>query len=76
MTWSTLILVHVVTGLAGIAAGLTAIGGMFCGRRLAWVNAIFLLMTAEACATGFVFLPTKTAGSIRRRCRCWWTRRS
>lgn len=55
---STLILAHVVTGLVGIASGLIAVGGIFYGRRLAGWNLVFLLMTAAACATGFVFLPS------------------
>ena len=55
---SNLILTHVVTGLAGIASGLFAVGGMFYRKRMAWPNAVFLLTTAAACATGFVFLPT------------------
>ncbi len=55
---STLILAHVVTGLAGIASGLVVVGGVFCRKRVAWWNGVFLSMTAAACATGFVFLPT------------------
>jgi hypothetical protein len=55
---SLLILAHVVTGLTGIASGLVAVAGIFFGKRMAWWNAVFLLTTAAACATGFVFLPT------------------
>src|SRR5205823_263890 len=55
---SNLILAHVVTGLAGIASGLIAVTGMFYRKRMACWNAVFLLTTVAACATGFVFLPT------------------
>jgi hypothetical protein len=55
---SNLIFVHILTGLAGIAAGLASVAGMFYRKRLAACNAVFLLMTAIACATGLVFLPT------------------
>jgi hypothetical protein len=55
---STLILIHIATGLAGSLAGLTAVAGMFYGRRMNLLNVVFLLMTAAACATGFVFLPS------------------
>jgi hypothetical protein len=54
---STLILAHVVTGLAGIASGLIVVAGIFYGKRMACPNAVFLFATAAACATGFVFLP-------------------
>ena len=55
---SSLILAHVVTGLAGIASGLIAVAGIYFRKRMAWPNAVFLATTAAACATGFVFLPT------------------
>ena len=55
---STLILAHVVTGLLGIASGAIAVVGIFCRKRMDWWNAAFLLTTAGACVTGFVFLPT------------------
>jgi hypothetical protein len=55
---STLVLAHVVTGLVGIASGTIAVAGMFYRKRMVWWNAVFLLTTAAACATGFVFLPT------------------
>jgi hypothetical protein len=57
-TMSTLILAHVVTGLAGIAAGLTAVAGMLHGKPMPAWNAAFLLTTAASSATGIVFLPT------------------
>jgi hypothetical protein len=55
---SNLILAHVVTGLAGVASGLIVVAGITTGRRMGWVNAVFILTTFAACATGFVFLPT------------------
>jgi hypothetical protein len=55
---SNLIVAHVVTGLAGIAAGLVVVGGIMIGRRVAWLDAVFILTTFASCATGFVFLPT------------------
>lgn len=55
---SILIFAHVLTGLAGIALGLISIAGIFYKRSLNRCNAAFLLATALACATGFVFLPT------------------
>jgi uncharacterized membrane protein len=54
---STLVLAHVVTGLAGIASGLVVIIGIFYRKRMVCWNAIFLWTTAFACASGFVFLP-------------------
>jgi hypothetical protein len=54
---STLIVIHVVTGLAGIAAGIISVGGIFYRKRMAYWNAVFLSATAIACATGLVFLP-------------------
>ncbi len=55
---STLIVTHIVTGLAGIASGVIAVPGICCQKRMAWPNAVFLVTTAAACATGFVFLPS------------------
>ena len=53
----TLVLVHVVTGLVGIAAGLIALAGAFRRRPMPRGNALFLLATAAADATGLAFLP-------------------
>lgn len=55
---STLILTHILTGLAGIASGLICIAGIFYRKPMAFWNAVFLMATAAACATGFVFLPS------------------
>jgi hypothetical protein len=55
---SSLILAHIVTGLAGIASGLVVVAGITTGRRVAWLNAVFMLTTLAACGTGFVFLST------------------
>ena len=78
---SNLILIHVVTGLAGIAAGVFAVGGIFYGRRMAYWNAVFLSATAIACATGLIFLPTVgvqpvLAGCVLPRHSCWSSRHS
>src|ERR1700759_3973096 len=62
---SNLILAHVVTGLAGIAAGLTAVAGMFYGKRVGWGDGVFLSMTAASSATGIVFLPTVVVTSAQ-----------
>ena len=55
---SNLIVVHVVTGLAGVASGLVVVAGIMFGRRFAWLHALFILSTAAACGTGFIFLPS------------------
>lgn len=55
---SNLILAHVVTGLAGIAAGLIVVAGIVRGRRVRGMGAVFILTTLAACGSGFVFLPT------------------
>jgi hypothetical protein len=54
---STLIVAHVVTGLAGIALGLICIAGIFYRKSMDRSNVAFLLATAMACGTGLVFLP-------------------
>jgi hypothetical protein len=55
---SSLILAHIVTGVAGIASGLIVVSGIIIGRRVRGLNAVFILTTFAACGTGFVFLPT------------------
>jgi hypothetical protein len=55
---SILIIAHVLTGLAGIALGVISITGIFYRKSMDRSNAAFLLATAAACLTGFVFLPT------------------
>jgi hypothetical protein len=55
---SNLILAHILTGLAGIASGVIIVGGIVVGRRVRWLNGVFILTTFTACGTGFVFLPT------------------
>ena len=55
---SSLILAHVITGLAGIASGLVVVAGIMRGRGVGWMGAVFIVMTLAACGTGFVFLPT------------------
>lgn len=53
----TLVLAHVVTGLAGIVAGLVVVAGIIRRKPTSRWDALFLVMTAISCATGFVFLP-------------------
>ena len=53
-----IVVAHVVTGLAGIAAGAVVVAGISGRRRVTWVHAVFLVMTLAACGTGFVSLPT------------------
>ena len=55
---SILILIHVVTGLVGIAAGIVVLAGTFLRQRMARWNALFLSATAAASATGLAFPPT------------------
>jgi hypothetical protein len=55
---SPLIFIHILSGLTGIAAGLVAVVGIYLNKTFPFFNAIFLSMTAVACGTGFVFLPT------------------
>lgn len=62
---SNLILAHVVTGLAGIVAGLVIVAGIMIGRRVPWMNALFILTTLASCGTGFVFLPTEGVTSAQ-----------
>ena len=54
---STLVLIHIVTGLVGIAAGGVALAGMFFGHPMPRWNGLFLSTTFASCATGFAFLP-------------------
>jgi magnesium-transporting ATPase (P-type) len=65
---SNLILAHVVTGLAGIAAGLVIVGRIMTRRRVKRLNglfAVFIVTTLAACGTGFVFLPTQGVTSAQ-----------
>ena len=52
---STFTLIHVVISLIGIAAGLVVIYGFLEGKKLAGVNAVFLVMTILTSVTGFFF---------------------
>ncbi len=56
-TMAILTLTYVVTGLAGIAAGLVVLVGTCFRKRMARWTAVFLSSTAAACATGLAFLP-------------------
>ena len=52
---STFTLIHVVISLIGIAAGLVVVWGFLAGKKLAGLNAIFLVMTIATSVTGFFF---------------------
>ena len=52
---STFTLIHVAISLIGIAAGLVVIYGFLVGKKLAGVNALFLMMTILTSVTGFFF---------------------
>jgi len=52
---ATFTLVHVILNLLGIASGLVVVLGILTARRLPVWTAIFLITTALACLTGFLF---------------------
>ena len=52
---STFTLIHVVISLIGIASGLVVVWGFLAGKKLAGLNAIFLVMTIATSVTGFFF---------------------
>ncbi len=52
---ATLTLVHILLSLLGIASGFVVVWGMLTARRLPVWTAIFLVTTALACLTGFLF---------------------
>jgi hypothetical protein len=55
MSLETYTLIHVVISLIGIVSGLIVLFGMFAGRRLDGVTAIFLIATVLTSVTGFGF---------------------
>ena len=57
MSLSTVVLVHVIISLVGIAAGFVVMFGMLGSRRMPGWTAIFLLLTILASATGFLIPP-------------------
>ena len=69
MTLSTFTLLHVVISLIGIGSGLVVLYGLFVGKRLNGITAIFLLSTVLTSVTGFLFpfehlLPSHKVGII------------
>lgn len=62
---SILIVAHVLTGLAGIAAGLVIVASIILQRRVKALNAVFIVTTFASCGTGFVFLPTQGVTSAQ-----------
>jgi hypothetical protein len=55
MSLATYTAIHVVISLVGIVSGLIVLFGMFGGKRLDGVTAIFLITTVLTSATGFGF---------------------
>ena len=69
MSLATYTAVHVVISLIGIVSGLMVVFGMFSGKRMDGLTAIFLLTTALTSITGFGFpfehlLPSHILGII------------
>jgi len=69
LDFPTLVTLHVVLSLVGIAAGLVALGAMLAGRRSGGWNALFLAATAATVVTGFMFpigaiLPSHIVGAF------------
>jgi hypothetical protein len=56
-TVNTLILIHVISGLAGILSGLVFVAGMLRQKQIRRLDAFFLAATFGAGFTGFCFLP-------------------
>ena len=55
MSLATFTLVHVVISLLGIASGVIVVFGMFTGKRLNGMTALFLVTTILTSVTGFGF---------------------
>ena len=69
MPLSTFTLLHVVISLIGIGSGFVVLYGLFVGKRLGGITAIFLLTTVLTSVTGFLFpfehlLPSHIVGII------------
>jgi hypothetical protein len=60
MSLSTVVLVHVIISLVGIAAGFIVMFGMLGSNRMPSLTAIFLLLTILTSATGFLIPPLVT----------------
>jgi hypothetical protein len=55
MSLATFTLIHVIISLVGIGSGLIVLFGMFGGKRLDGMTALFLVTTVLTSATGFGF---------------------
>lgn len=69
MSLATYTAVHVILSLIGIVSGLIVLFGMFGGKRMDGMTAIFLITTVLTSATGFGFpfehlLPSHIVGTI------------
>src|SRR5271166_3881129 len=69
MTLSTFTFMHVIISLIGIGSGFVVLFGLFVGKRLDGITAIFLLSTVLTSVTGFLFpfehlLPSHKVGII------------
>ncbi|HXA85956.1 MAG TPA: hypothetical protein VNZ47_12815 [Candidatus Dormibacteraeota bacterium] len=69
MSLATFTLIHVIISLVGIGSGLIVLFGMFGGRRLDGMTALFLVTTVLTIVTGYGFpvehlLPSHIVGAI------------
>src|ERR1700716_3493964 len=69
MSLATFTLIHVIISLIGIGSGLIVLFGMFGGKRLDGMTALFLVSTVLTSLTGYLFpfehlLPSHVVGGI------------
>jgi hypothetical protein len=69
MSLTTFTLIHVIISLIGIGSGLIVLFGMFGGKRLDGMTALFLVSTVLTSLTGYLFpfehlLPSHIVGGI------------
>ncbi len=69
MSLATFTLIHVIISLVGIGSGLIVLFGMFSGKRLDGMTALFLVTTVLTSVTGYGFpvehlLPSHIVGAI------------
>src|SRR6267154_5971085 len=69
MSLATFTLIHVIISLVGIGSGLLVLFGMFGGKRLDGMTALFLVTTVLTSVTGYLFpfehlLPSHIVGGI------------
>jgi hypothetical protein len=69
MSLATFTLIHVIISLVGIGSGLIVLFGLFGGKRLDGMTAVFLLTTVLTSVTGYGFpfehlLPSHIVGAI------------